>query len=69
MTLGHFRHAIYDYVITDCLEAEMLSFLVNEPPDKVKSFVNNLQGMSRVLYNKKVKVKEITPKKDPEYYI
>ena len=58
-----------DYVIVDAYEAQMLDFLEHEPPDKMKSFIRNLNGMGRILYNKKVKVKRINPKDDPEYYI
>ena len=58
-----------DYVITEPMEAEMLDFLVNEPPDRVRDYIGQLQGMSRVLWTKLVRVQKIDPETFPEYYI
>ena len=69
VNLGTLKDIEGDYIIIDAYEAPMLDFLVNEEPEKVRAFIRNLTGVAKILYNKKVKVKKVTKKEFPEYYI
>ena len=64
LTIGEIARSNKTYVAID--ESD---FLYNKTSFEIKHLVKNLSGMSRYLLNKKIKVKEISPETNPEYFI
>ena len=69
VNLGTIPNLQGDYIITEPIEAEMLEFLVNKPPDRVRDYIRRLSGIAKILLDKKVRVQKIDPETFPEYYI
>jgi len=65
LTLNQIVQSETDYVILDC----NLSFLIGKTSKDIKRFSKQLSGFSIQVLRNQAKVKEITPKNDPEYFI